>query len=441
MHITHERCCGLDIHKKVVVACLMLILPNGQRQKEIRTFGTTTHDLLALLEWLKAAQCTHVAMESTGVYWKPIFNILEGDLSVLLVNAQHVKALPGRKTDVKDAEWIADLLQHGLLRPSFIPPAPQRELRELTRYRSSLVADRARTINRLQKVLEDTNLKLASVVTDVTGVTARAILRAFLSGEETDPWELANLARGSLRGKQIQLAQAMVGTVKDHHRFLLLQQLTLIDVLERQVADLDQEIAHRIAQDDEATASLPAEAFVELNGQRDTAEAALVNQEQGYPRVSEVPCQLAADERAQEISRYGLEGYARALARLDSVTGVNRRVAEIVLAEIGINMNQFPSDGHLASWAGMCPGNKVSAGKRLSGKTGKGSRWLRAALLEAAHGASHSKGTYLGEQYRRLSKRIGKKKALVAVAHSILVIIYHILKEEKTYHELGSTVV
>ncbi len=438
MHVVHERCCGLDVHKKIVVACLIILLPNGRRQKEIRTFGTTTRDLLALLEWLKAAHCTHVAMESTGVYWKPIFNILEGDLAVLLVNAQHVKALPGRKTDVKDAEWLADLLQHGLLRPSFIPPAPQRELRELTRYRSSLVADRARTINRLQKVLEDTNLKLASVVTDVTGVTARAILRAFLDGQ-TDPWELANLARGSLRGKQIQLAQAMVGTMKDHHRFLLLQQLTLIDVLDGQIDDLDQEIAHRIAQDDEATALLPAEASVEPDGQRDIADAALVDQEQDDLRVSEVPCQLAADERTQEVSRYGLEGYARALVRLDSVTGVNRRVAEIVLAEIGINMNQFPSDGHLASWAGMCPGNKVSAGKRLSGKTGKGSRWLRAALLEAAHGASHSQGTYLGEQYRRLSKRIGKKKALVAVAHSILVIIYHILKEEKTYHELGST--
>ena len=435
MHVTHERCCGLDVHKKIVVACLMLRLANGQHQKEIRTFGTTTRELLALLEWLKAAGCTHVALESTGVYWKPIFTILEGDLTVLLVNAQHVKALPGRKTDVKDAEWLADLLQHGLLRPSFIPPAPQRELRELTRYRSSLVADRARTINRLQKVLEDTNLKLASVVTDVTGVTARAILRAYLSGEETDPWELANLARGSLRGKQIQLAQAMVGSVKEHHRFLLLQQLTLIDVLDGQVTALDHEIAHRIAQDDESAQLAGGGICVqnEQEGPPETPESGLAHQEQN--------CSQPPDAGAPQVeaSPHALEGYAQALVRLDGIPGVNRRVAEIVLAEIGITMKQFPSDGHLASWSGICPGNKVSAGKRLSGKTGKGSVWLRAALLEAAHGAAHSKDTYLGEQYRRLSKRIGKKKALVAVAHSILIIIYHLLKEEKTYQELGST--
>ena len=443
MHVVYERCCGLDVHKKIVVACLIIVLANGQRQKEIRTFGTTTRELLALLEWLKAAQCTHVAMESTGVYWKPIFNILEGDLTVLLVNAQHVKALPGRKTDVKDAEWIADLLQHGLLRPSFIPPAPQRELRELTRYRSSLVADRARTINRLQKVLEDTNLKLASVVTDVTGVTARAILRAFLDGQ-TNPWELANLARGRLRGKQIQLAQAMVGTVKDHHRFLLLQQLALIDVFDAHIADLDREIANRLTQDDEmaelAAGGVPVDG--EQDEPRDHPQSELTDQAQDRQEPEEELspcCELASDGGSQQVSRHGLEGYAKALERLDGITGVNRRVAEIVLAEIGIEMHRFPSDGHLASWAGMCPGNKVSAGKRLSGKTGKGSQWLPAALVEAAHGAARSKGTYLGEQYRRLSKRIGKKKALIAVAHSILIIIYHILKEEKTYQELGST--
>jgi transposase len=414
MQVVYERCCGLDVHKKVVVACLITLTAKGQRHKEIRSFGTMTRDLLVLLDWLRAAECTHIALESTGVYWRPIFNILEGEMTVLLVNAAHIKAVPGRKTDIKDAEWIADLLQHGLLRPSFIPPAPQRELRELTRYRSSLVADCARIINRFQKVLEDTNLKLASVVTDVTGVSARAILRAYLSGEETDPWELANLARGSLRGKQVQLAQAMVGEVKEHHRFLLLQQMALIEILEGQIAEFDQKIAERIGQDEEEQEThLPLSSQKQPEAKDETSSLSLVHQ--------------------------GLEGYAKALVLLDGIPGVNRRVAEIVLAEIGINMEQFPSDGHLASWAGMCPGSKVSAGKRLSGKTTKGSSWLRAALLEAAHGASHSKHTYLGEQYRRLARRIGKKKALVAVAHSILVIIYHILKEEKTYHELGST--
>jgi transposase len=414
MQVVYERCCGLDVHKKVVVACLITLTAKGQRHKEIRSFGTMTRDLLMLLDWLRVAGCTHIALESTGVYWRPIFNILEGEMTVLLVNAAHIKAVPGRKTDIKDAEWIADLLQHGLLRPSFIPPAPQRELRELTRYRSSLVADCARIINRFQKVLEDTNLKLASVVTDVTGVSARDILRAYLSGEETDPWELANLARGSLRGKQVQLAQAMVGEVKEHHRFLLLQQMALIEILERQIAELDQKIAERIEQDEE-------------------------EQKTNQPLSSQEQPEATIEASSPSVVRQGLEGYAKALARLDGIPGVNRRVAEIVLAEVGINMEQFPSDAHLASWAGMCPGSKVSAGKRLSGKTTKGSSWLRAALLEAAHGASHSKQTYLGEQYRRLARRIGKKKALVAVAHSILVIMYHVLKEETTYHELGST--
>ncbi len=425
MQVVYERCCGLDVHKKVVVACLLVLMANGQRRKEIRTFGTMTQDLLALLDWLKEAGCTHVAFESTGVYWKPIFNLLEGQMSVLLVNAQHIKAVPGRKTDVKDAEWIADLLQHGLLRPSFIPPAPQRELRELTRYRSSLVADRARVINRLQKVLEDTNLKLASVVTDVTGVSARAILRAYLNGE-TNPWALANLARGSLRGKQVQLAQAMVGTIKDHHRFLLLQQMTLIETLEQQIAQFDQEIADRIGHDDGELEvnQLPSPEPQQIPSSSIPAVSVSSEQEKAAPSFT--------------LTRQNLEGYAKALERLDGIPGVNRRIAEVILAEIGINMDQFPSDAHLASWAGMCPGSNVSAGKRLGGKTTKGSPWLRAALVEAAHGAAHSKGTYLGEQYRRLARRIGKKKAIIAVAHSILVIIYHILKEEKTYQELGS---
>jgi transposase len=339
MQVVYERCCGLDVHKKVVVACLMTLTAKGQRHKEIRRFGTMTRDLLMLLDWLRAAGWTHIALESTGVYWRPIFNILEGEMTVLLVNAAHIKAVPGRKTDRKDAEWIADLLQHGLLRPSFIPPAPQRELRELTRSRSSLVADCARIIHRFQKVLEETNLKLASVVTDVTGVSARALLRAYLSGEETDPWELANLARGSLRGKQVQLAQAMVGEVKEHHRFLLLQQMALIEILEKQIAQFDQKIAERIEQDEE-------------------------EKEMNQPPSSQKPSEATIEASSSSVVHQGLEGYAKALARLDGIPGVKRRGAEIVLAEIGITMEQFPSDGHLASWAGMCPGSKVSAGKR-----------------------------------------------------------------------------
>jgi transposase len=258
MHIVYEHCCGLDVHKKTVVACVITLNTQGQRQKEIRTFGTMTRDLLALLDWLRAAGCTHIAMESTGVFWKPIFKLFEAEMTVLLVNAHHIKAVPGRKTDVKDAEWIADLLQHGLLRPSFIAPAPQREVRELTGYRSSLVADRARVSNRIHKVLEDTNLKLTSVVTDGTGVSARAILRALLDGQ-TDPWELANLARGSLRGKQIQLAQALVGRVKEHHRFLVIHQLLLMDVLDEHITELDREIAARIGPTEQEPLREPAE--------------------------------------------------------------------------------------------------------------------------------------------------------------------------------------
>jgi transposase len=423
MHVVYEHCCGLDVHKKTVVACLITLNAQGQRQKEIRTFGTMTRDLLALLDWLRAAGCTHIAMESTGVFWKPIFNLLEAEMTVLLVNAHHIKAVPGRKTDVKDAEWIADLLQHGLLRPSFIAPAPQREVRELTRYRSSLVADRTRVINRIHKVLEDTNLKLTSVVTDVTGVSARAILRALLDGQ-TDPWELANLARGSLRGKQIQLAQALVGRVKEHHRFLLIHQLILMDVLDEHITELDREIATRIGPTEQEPLREPTE------------EAP---QQETSVLVSPNSAASRGKSAFAQASEPGLEGYAQALARLDMIPGINRRIAEIVLAEIGINMRFFPSAGHLASWAGMCPGSKVSAGKRLSGKTSKGSPWLRAALVEAAHAAARSKDTYLAEQYRRLAKRIGKKKAIIAVAHTILVIIYHMLKEERSYQELGST--
>jgi transposase len=422
MQVVYERCCGLDIHKKMVVACLSSTSATGQRSKEIRTFGTMTADLLQLLDWLTGAACTHVALESTGVFWKPIFNLLESHVEVLLVNAQHIKAVPGRKTDIKDAEWIADLLQHGLLRPSFIPPAPQRDLRELTRYRASLVADRARLVNRLQKVLEDTNLKLASVATDITGVSARAILHALLAGE-TDPSTLAELARGRLRRKQEQLAQALVGTLQNHHRFLLTHQLALLEVFDRQIADFDLQIAAQISQDDdsiEEDTSAPAAQPIEA------------------PSSSPVLSTATEELSHPEGKRQGLQGFASSIRRLDAIPGVNQRIAQVVLAEVGVDMSHFPSAGHLASWAGLCPGNDISAGKRLSSKAGKGNRWLRQALVEAAHGAAHSKGTFLSEQYRRLSTRLGKKKAVIAVAHSILVIIYHLLNRPQDYYELGS---
>jgi transposase len=376
MQLVYERCCGLDVHKTLVVACLITPDATGRPAKQIRTFRTITADLLALGDWLRTAGCTHVAMEATGVYWKPVYNLLADICVLLVVNAQHIKAVPGRKTDVRDAEWIADLLQHGLLRGSFIPPATQRELRDLTRYRTTLVSERARTINRLQKVLEDTNLKLASVVTNIVGKSARAMLDALLAGE-TDPAVLANLAQGRLRVKRDALQTALVGTLKPHHRFLLAEHLTHIDQLDGAIARADQEIEAHLHSD------------------------------------------------------------AEAVALLDTIPGISQRAAEGILAEIGTDMHQFPSAKHLASWAGMCPGNHESAGKQLHGTTRKGSPWLRQLLLEAAHAAARTT-TYLGAQYRRLAKRRGAKKALFAVAHSILIISFHLLQRHIPYQELGA---
>lgn len=377
MHVLYACCCGLDVHKKLVVACLLTTTADGKVHKEIRTFGTMTADLLALADWLTVNGCTHVAMESSGVYWKPIFNLLEGQFELMVVNAQHIKAVPGRKTDVRDAEWIADLLRHGLLRGSFIPDVTQRELRDLTRHRTTQVQERARAVNRLQKVLEDANVKLAAVATDVLGVSARAMLEALLAGE-TDPSVVADLAQGKLRAKVPQLEQALTGHLKPHHGFLLAELLAHIDYLDEAITRVSGEIASRLEK---------AEDDIEL---------------------------------------------------LDTIPGVSRRTAEILLAEIGQDLERFPSAGHLASWAGMCPGNHESAGKRKSGKTRKGSPWLRQALIEAAHGAARSKKTYLGAQYRRLGARCGKTKAIVAVGHSILVIAYHVLTRHEPYRDLGS---
>jgi transposase len=348
----------------------------GQVQKESRTFSTMTQDLLALLDWLQAAGCTHVAMESTSSYWRPVYNLLEGQFTLLVGNAYHMKTVPGRKTDVKDAEWIADLLRHGLIRGSFIPTPAQRQLRDLTRYRTHLVEERARLTNRLQTVLEDANVKLASVVTDIRGVSARAILSALVAGE-TDPTILAELARGRMRAKREVLAQAVVGRFTPPHAFLITEHLSQLDYLEEAIERVSTEITQRLA-DDQA-----------------------------------------------------------ALELLDTIPGVGRRAAEILLAEIGTDLSRFPSAKHLASWAGMCPGNKESGGKRLSGKTRKGNIWLRQVLFEVAHAASKTKETYLSAQYRRLATRRGKQRALVALGHSILVSAYHILTRRVPYRELG----
>ena len=376
MKVVHEICCGIDVHAKMLVACL--IAANGEQQT--RTFSTLTDDLLRLRDWLVAARCTHVAMESTGVYWKPVFNILEDALSVILINPEHAHSLRGRKTDRKDAQWLADLLRHGLLQPSFIPPPEIRELRELTRYRESLVREQSAVANRIQKLIESGNIKLAQVASDALGASGRAILWA-LAGGDTDPLRLAGLAQGKLNEKQLELQRALHGRLSVNQRFVLGELLTRWEELERADRRVTQQIDQYL---------------------------------HDHPKL------------------------ARARDRLDSIPGLGPRVAEVIVAEIGVEMAAvFPSAGHLASWAGMCPGNKTSGGKRLSGRTRHGNTYVRAALVQAAWGASRKKNCYLSAQYWRLVKRLGRKKALVAVAHSLLVIIYHVLEREQSYTELG----
>ena len=409
MERVYERCCGVDVHKKMVVACLITPDAQGQRCKEVKTFRTTTQDLLLLRDWLLGEGCTHVAMESTGVYWKPVYNLLEADLELLVVNARHIKAVPGRKTDVRHAEWIADLLQHGLLTRSFIPAAPQRELRELTRHRTSLVQERARAVNRLQKTLEDTNMKLGDVATDIMGKSARAILDALLAGQ-TDPVVLAELARGRMKSKRAELEQALVGTLKPHHRFMLTEHLLLIDTLEEAISRATQEIETRMGlPDPDETPPAPSETEA-LHGEGTLLEKA---------------------NTALPLT------WTEAVTLLDTIPGINARAAQGIIAEIGTDMKRFKTARHLASWAGVCPGNNESAGKRLSSKMRKGSPWLRQLLLEAAHAASHSKNTYLAAQYRRIASRRGAKVALIAVGHSLLTIIYHMLSEHVPYADLG----
>ena len=376
MEVTFARCAGLDIHQDSVVACVLLSEPGGAVRKEARSFGTMTDDLLALSDWLAQHQVTHVALESTGVYWKPRYNLLEGAFELLLVNAQHIKAAPGRKTDVKDSEWIADLLRHGLLRASFVPEQPQRELRELTRYRTTLVRERAAEVNRLQKTLEGANLKLGSVASNVLGKSGREMLEALVGGE-TAATVLAQLAKGKLRSKIPELERALEGRFGPHQRFLIAEQLAHLDYLEESIERVSQEVAERV------------------------------------------------------------RPFEQALAHLDTIPGVGRRTAEALVAEIGTDLSRFPSAGHLASWAGRCPGNNESAGKRKTGKTRQGDHWLRQALIEAAHGAAHAKDCYLATQYHHLAVRRGKKRAIVAVGHSILVIAYYLLRDGTDYRELG----
>jgi transposase len=376
MQVVHERCAGLDVHKRTVVACVLLTQPDGTVQREVRTFSTMTAELLALADWLDGQRVTQVALESTGVFWKPVFNLLEDGCTIVLVNPQHIKAVPGRKTDVKDAEWLADLLRHGLLQPSFIPPAPIRELRELTRYRKSLVEARAREVNRVQKVLESANIKLASVATDVLGKSGRAMLEALIAGEQ-DPATLAELARGRMRAKRPELQLALDGRLLSQHRTLLQHLLAHIDFLEQSRAELEAEIERCLAP------------------------------------------------------------FGQAVALAQTIPGIAETAATAIIAELGTDMTRFASDKHLSSWAGVCPGNKQSGGKRLSGKTTKGNPYLRAVLGEVAWAMSHTKDTYLSAQFHRIARRRGQQKAVVAVSHSVLIILYHMLRDGRSYTDLG----
>ena len=376
MEVVHERCAGLDIHKKSVYACVICLEEKGKKRQEVRSFGTMTADLLQLSDWLRELEVTYVAMEATGVYWRPVWAVLEGQFELLLVNPHHIQAMPGRKTDAKDCEWIADLLQHGLLRGSFVPPTEIQDLRDLTRYRAELTQAQNRVANRIQKLLEQCNIKLSSVASNALGVSGRQMIEAIIAGEN-DPERLAGLARRRLRAKIPELQLALRGKVRDHHRFLLQEFLDEWRALGERMVRIEQEIERRM-----------------------------------------VP-------------------FEHAVALWQSIPGMDRVTASNLVAEIGVNMGQFPSAQHLASWAGLCPGNNESAGKRMSGTTRQGNKWLRRTLCQSAWAVTRKKDCYLSAQFRRLAARRGVKRAVMAVAHTMLVIAYTMLKTGRSYHELG----
>ena len=377
MEVMHHCCAGLDVHKDTVVACFRRALPDGLVENQVKTFAATTAGLLELGDWLVEQKATIAAMESTGVYWKPVWNLLEGRLDLMLVNARDVKQVPGRKTDVKDCQWIAQLLQHGLLRPSFVPDRPQRELRDLTRQRTQLVADKARVSNRIQKVLEDANVKLGSVASDVLGASGRDMLKALIAGD-ADAAAMAELARYRMRTKIPQLREALSGKVTAHHRFMLKMLLEQVEHLDEQIAAFDQQ-------------------------------------------VQEVMSPLEK----------------QAIQRLDAMPGIDVRSAQVIVAEVGTDMRRFPNEHHLASWAGLSPGNHQSAGKRRSGRTSPANRWLRTTLCQCALAAGRKKGSYYSAQYRRIAARRGRKRAAIAVAHSQIVAIYHLL-DGAEHRDLGA---